>query len=282
MVKMTIFAAYQNAKKELEKAGIEDYGFEARQIIRHVTGLSNADIMAKYNEQLSPLQQTVYNDVISRRKNHYPLQYLLGCWSFYGLEFFVGEGVLTPRADTETAVDVALDFLKDKQGARVLDLCSGSGCIAIAVAANSGAKVDAVEKYDEAFAYLEKNIKKNNADVTALKEDIFDFKPDKKYDLIVSNPPYIAADEMDEIDTETSFEPDTALYGGEDGLMFYRFIAEYYKDYIKEGGQIVFEVGFTQAVQVTEILKQNGYTDISIKEDLNGVQRVVYGTLKNI
>ncbi|MBQ0084034.1 MAG: peptide chain release factor N(5)-glutamine methyltransferase [Clostridiales bacterium] len=282
MVKMTIFAAYQNAKKVLEEAGIEEYGFEARQIIRHVTNLSNSQIITQYNDQLTPLQQTVYNDILNRRKNRYPLQYILGCWSFYGLEFFVGDGVLTPRADTEVLVDASLELIKGREKPQVLDLCSGSGCIAVAIAKNSDSEVWAVEKYDEAFAYLEKNIKKNGANVTALKEDIFCFTPDKSYDLIVSNPPYIAADEMEEVNPEATFEPDTALYGGEDGLMFYRFIAENYKQYLKKGGYLAFEVGFKQAAAVTEIMQAAGFSDIKTREDLNGIQRVVYGTLNNL
>ncbi len=280
MVKLTIFAAYNNAKKDLQKAGIENFGFEARQIIKHITGYNNTQIMAKYNEQLSPLQQTIYNELMQKRKNHYPLQYMLGCWDFYGLEFFVGEGVLSPRADTEALVDTALEELKGKSGAEVLDLCSGTGCIAIAIAKNSDARLTALEKYEKALGYLKKNVKKHKADIEVIEADVFDFTPSKKYDLIVSNPPYIAADEMEEMNTETSFEPDTALYGGEDGLMFYRHIVQSFKHYIKKGGKLMLEVGFRQAETVSEILKTNGYTDIGVKEDYNGIQRVVFGTVK--
>ena len=226
MQKLTIFNAYNQAKKALQKAGIESYGFEARQIIRHITGLSNSEIISKCNEPLTPYQQMMYNSVIERRASRYPLQYILGEWSFYGLDFYVGEGVLCPRPDTETLVDIALEFLKDKPKAEVIDLCSGSGCIAIAVAKNSGAAVTAVEKYDTPFTYLEKNIERNGANVTAVKQDIYAYMPEQKFDLILSNPPYVSADEMETIDAETAFEPDTALYGGEDGLSFYRHIAE--------------------------------------------------------
>lgn len=282
MNRLTIFAAWNQAKKELKNAGIDSYSFEARQIIRHITGLDNAAIMAKYNEQLSPLQQTMYNDVLRRRASHYPLQYLLGEWSFYGLDFYVGEGVLIPRADTETLVDAALDFLKERTSADVIDLCSGSGCIAVAVAKNSSATVDALEKYDVPFSYLQRNIKRNGASVTPIKEDVFAFIPDKKYDLVLSNPPYVSADEMDIIDTETSHEPDTALYGGEDGLSFYRFLAENWKKYIKTGGMLMFEVGFRQADAVSEIMRAAGFTDIGTREDAGGIQRVVFGTVKQL
>lgn len=282
MVKKTIFTAYGEAKQRLKAAGIEPYGFEARQIIRHITGYDNQQIMMKYNEQLTPLQLTFFNDVLARREKHYPLQYLLGTWSFYGLDFFVGDGVLIPRADTETLTDTALEFLKDKNGARMLDLCAGSGCIAISVCKNADVTADAVEKYDIPFEYLQKNIKKHGVRVNAVQDDVFSFEPTVKYDIIVSNPPYVSAAEMEEIDTETSFEPDTALYGGEDGLMFYRLIAGRYVNYIKHGGMLAVEVGYKQARQVSEIFKAAGLENVGTKKDTGGIQRVVFGTVKNV
>lgn len=282
MVKKTIFTAYGEAKQRLKAAGIEPYGFEARQIIRHITGYDNQQIMMKYNEQMTPLQLTFFNDVLARREKHYPLQYLLGTWSFYGLDFFVGDGVLIPRADTETLTDTALEFLKDKNGARMLDLCAGSGCIAISVCKNADVTADAVEKYDIPFEYLQKNIKKHDVRVNAVQDDVFSFEPTVKYDIIVSNPPYVSAVEMEEIDTETSFEPDTALYGGEDGLMFYRLIADRYVNYIKHGGMLAVEVGYKQARQVSEIFKAAGLENVGTKKDAGGIQRVVFGTVKNV
>lgn len=280
MQKLTIFNAYNQAKKALQKAGIESYGFEARQIIRHITGLSNSEIISKCNEPLTPYQQMMYNSVIERRTSRYPLQYILGEWSFYGLDFYVGEGVLCPRPDTETLVNTALEFLKDKPKAEVIDLCSGSGCIAIAVAKNSDAAVTAVEKYDTPFTYLEKNIERNGANVTAIKQDIYAYVPEKKYDLILSNPPYVSADEMETIDAETAFEPDTALYGGEDGLSFYRHIAENWKKHLKKGGMLAVEVGINQADRVSDIFQAVGFKNIGTANDLSGVQRVVFGTVE--
>lgn len=282
MVKMTLFKAYNDAKKKLKAAGIEAYGFEAREIMRHLTGYTNAQIINKYDEQLTPYLQTIYNSIMEKRLNHYPLQYILGCWSFYGYEFLVGEGVLIPRADTETLVDVALDYLKNKKEAKVLDLCSGSGCVAVAIEKNSDATVTAVEKFDTPFQYLERNIAHNKSNVTAVKEDVFSFSTDERYDLIVSNPPYISAEEMEIIDTETSFEPDTALYGGEDGLLFYRLITSRYKRFLKDGGMLALEVGFAQAEAVKTLMRDSGYTEIGTKEDINGIQRVVFGTVKKV
>ncbi len=281
-MKMNIFTAYNEAKKSLKSAGIEPYSFEARQIIKHITDMSNSEILSHYSDPLTPLQQTIYNNIIERRCKRYPLQYMLGEWSFYGLDFFVGEGVLIPRCDTEILVDTALELLDGKPEADVLDLCSGSGCVAVAIAEKAEARVTAVEKYDTAFGYLIKNIERYGNKVEAVKGDIFNPQSDKKYDLIVSNPPYVSAEEMGIIDTETTYEPDTALYGGEDGLMFYRAITQLWKTALKPGGKLAFEVGFKQAGAVVAIMTACGYTDIEIRKDLEGNQRVVFGTLKAI
>lgn len=282
MVKLTVFNAYNNAKKQLAKAGIESYAFEARQIIRHITGYTNSEIMARYNEHLTPFQQTIYNNILERRAERYPLQYILGEWSFYGLDFYVGEGVLVPRPDTEILVDTALEFLKEKQNPQVLDLCSGSGCIAVAVAKNSSAQVDAVEKYEIPFGYLKKNIERNNAAVNPVMGDLFELEITKKYDLIVSNPPYISAAEMETVSPETAFEPDAALYGGEDGLLFYRIIANKWAGALKGGGMLAVEIGANQADAVKEIFTNAGFENIGVKKDYAGIQRVIFGTVKNL
>ncbi len=280
MSKVTVFSAYNETKKALKQAGITPANFEAKQIIRYVTGYTNSEILSHYNESLSPLKVTTLNSIVNRRLQHYPLQYILGEWSFYGLNFYVGEGVLIPRADTEILVETAIEFLKDKKDAAALDLCSGSGCVAVAISNETGIHVDAVEKYAAAYEYLEKNIKRNTARVNPILADIYEFCPDKKYDIIVSNPPYVSAKGMDIIDTETSFEPDSALYGGEDGLLFYECIASRYKKYIKQGGMLALEVGFDGAQAVIQILKNHGFSNIGTKNDYGGVQRVVFGTVE--
>lgn len=280
MSKQTIFYLYNETKKALAAAGITPANFEAKQIIRYVTGYTNSEILSRYNEQLSPLKITALNSIVNRRLQHYPLQYILGEWSFYGLDFYVGEGVLIPRADTEALVETALDFLKDKREAVALDLCSGSGCVAVAISKNACVSVDAVEKYEAAYEYLEKNIKRNAANVTPILADVFDFVPDKKYDIIVSNPPYISAAGMDIIDEETTHEPDSALYGGEDGLIFYHTIANRYRKFLKNGGMLAVEIGFDQASSVSKILKLNGYKNVGVKKDYGENDRVVFGTVE--
>lgn len=280
----TIFESYNNCKKELEKAGIEDYVFESKQIIKHITGYSNAQILQKYTEQLTEFQENNLTVIIKQRLIRYPLQYILGRWNFFGREFFVGPGVLIPRSDTETVMDVCLEFIKGKEKADVLDLCAGSGCIGITIKGECPkSQVTLVEKYDEAISYTQKNAKHNNIDVKIVKGDVLEgCECENKYDLIVSNPPYITAEDMKSLQPEVQFEPKTALDGGEDGLLFYRAITEKYKNSLKENGVLVFEVGINQSQSVKEILRENGFKDISSRKDLNDIERVVFGTVQAI
>lgn len=277
---MTIFEAYNDCKKQLQTAGIEDYVFESKQIIKHITGFNNTQILAKYTQPLNEFQQNNLTAIIKQRIIRYPLQYILRRWNFFGREYFVGPGVLIPRSDTETLIDVCLETLKEKNNPSVLDLCAGSGCIGITIKCeHSNANVSLVEKYDEALEYTTKNALHNNADVTIVKGDVLKTEgASGKYDLIVSNPPYINDADMKTLQPEVVFEPETALAGGEDGLKFYRHIAKSYKSYLNNGGVLAFEVGINQADDVVKILKQNGYDKIQTRKDYSEIDRVVFGT----
>lgn len=278
----SIFEAYNKCKKELLDAGIEDCVFEAKQIIKHITGLNNAQILSNYTKKLTQYEQNNLTAIIKQRKVHYPLQYIFGKWGFYGREYAVGPGVLIPRADTETLIDKALGILKDKENPKILDLCTGSGCIGITLALEkTDADVTLLEKYQEASRYAYKNIIDNKAENIMLYEgDVLKGdKNDGEYDLIVSNPPYINAEDMKTLQPEVEFEPVTALDGGDDGLMFYRAIIENYAKSIKKGGSIVFEVGIRQADGVAELLEKAGFSLIGKAKDLGEVERVVFGTL---
>lgn len=277
---MTIFEAYNTTKQRLKKVGIEDYVFEAKEIIKAVTGLNASQILTLYNKRLSEYEENNLTAVIHQREIRYPLQYIFGRWDFYGRSFFVGPGVLVPRADTETLVDEALDYLKGINNPKILDLCAGSGCIGITLAKEiPESEVYLVEKYDEALNYLNKNIRLNNCEnAFAVKGDIFEGAlNDKEYDLIVSNPPYIPKKEMEIISPETRFEPETALLAEDDGLQFYKAIVKRYTPCLKKGGMLAFEFGIDQAGKIEKILKTEGFTDIKIKKDLNGKQRVITG-----
>ena len=281
---MTIFEAYNDCKNQLKAAGIEDFVFEAKQIIKHITGFNNSQILTKYMTPLTDFQKNNLIAIIKQRLIHYPLQYIFGKWNFYGRDFFVGPGVLIPRADTETLVDVCLECVKQKPSARVLDLCAGTGCIGITIKGEApSAEVTLVEKYDEAIFYLQKNTEYNNASVTLKQGDVLKTEgAEGIYDLIVSNPPYVDEKDMKSLQTEVTFEPPTALAGGADGLDFYRHIVKEYKKYLNENGIMAFEVGINQAQSVAEIMQQNGFIDVGVRKDLDGVDRVVFGTANNI
>ena len=280
---MNIFEAYNSTKKALLNAGIEDYVFEAKQIIKHITGLSSSEILMNYTNELSEYQSNNLTAIIRQRELRYPLQYIFGEWSFYGRDFYVGPGVLVPRADTETVIEVCLDYLKNKKEPKILDLCAGSGCIGITLAKETEDSICLMaEKYPEAMRYAEKNILLNKAEnVRVIAGDIFEGTASgEKYDLIVSNPPYISQNDMETVSPETKYEPETALLGGTDGLDFYRAITENYLGSLKQNGMLCFEVGIGQANDVKEILKSAGLCNIGVKKDLNGIERAVYANLK--
>lgn len=280
---MNIFEAYNKTKKELEAAGIEDYVFEAKQIIKHITGFSNSEILMNYTNRLTEFQSNNLTAIIKQRAIRYPLQYIFGEWAFYGREFFVGPGVLVPRADTETLVEVCLKYLKNSESPAVLDLCAGSGCIGITLALEKAdAAVTMVEKFPEAARYAERNIKRHGTDnVTLICGDVLNGAAnDKEYELIVSNPPYVPKNEMETVSPEVHYEPETALFGGEDGLDFYRAVITEYKKALKAGGMLAFEVGAGEAAAVEALLEDAGLKEINTEKDLGGICRAVYGIKK--
>ena len=275
---MTIFEAYNHIKQKLKAAGIEDSVFEAKAIIRHITGFTNSEILTKYTNELTEFQQNNLTVILRQREIRYPLQYILGEWAFYKYTFKVGVGVLVPRSDTEILVEECAEYLKNIEKPKVLDLCAGSGCIGISLAMDyPDSAVVLVEKYPEAKRYLDENITLNGAyNAMAILGDVFEGTANtEKYDLIVSNPPYIPPKEMEIISPETRFEPQTALLGGEDGLDFYRAIIKNYKNSLKDGGMLAFEVGINEAQKVLALLEENGFQETKITKDLNSVERVV-------
>lgn len=259
----------------LENGGIENARFEAQQLLKSA-GFDKTSLITEPNTELSGNIFKQIGAKVSRRLSGEPLQYILGEWEFYGLPFKVGEGVLIPRQDTETLVDAAARFLKERGERKTLDLCAGSGCIGIALAVCADAEVICVEKSERAFSYLKENIALNNASVKPILGDVFEDIPSGEFDLIISNPPYLSANDMRSLQKEVEFEPETALFGGEDGLDFYRRLLEIYPKKLKNGGMIAFEVGIGQDGAVCEMFRENSL-EPHVEKDLCGVNRVIYG-----
>lgn len=278
---MTVGEAKRYIIDELEFVS-DSANFEAAEILIFATGISRADLLFSGKEQISRGQLIRIKRLIKKRKKGIPLQYIIGEWEFYSLPFKVGKGVLIPRADTEILVDNALDYLsKTEQPQVVFDLCSGSGAIGIAIAHNRPLdKITLVEKSAKAFKYLKYNNRVNSTGCEEIFADALSWCPKEKCDLLVCNPPYIRTKVISALSKEVKREPKMALDGGRDGLYFYRQITARAKELIKHGGRIMFEIGFDEADEVSEILKQTGFTNIEIFKDYGGNDRVASGDFK--
>lgn len=274
---------YAFAKKTLSENGFDDANFEARLIAMHAFGVTQNQLLLKTAVCDDEEKLKNAHDMLMRRINHEPLQYILGTWQFFGLDFSVGKGVLIPRADTEILVETALEIIGNKS-LKVVDLCSGSGCIAVAINKNTQCDVTAVELSDDALDYLKVNCQINNANVKIIKGDVLDENFAAGFDavdVIVSNPPYLDYDDMKNLQEEVKHEPQMALFGGDDGLEYYRQITKIWKKNLDIGGYIIFEVGINQSGDVAKILAENGFESIKCVNDLNGIKRVVCAEYKN-
>ena len=265
---MVISELRQELEKMLKNAGIDEFPFEANEILKEVFGIAFTHGEADSNKVEKAFSYA------KKRAEHYPLQYIFGVWEFYGFPFSVGEGVLIPRPDTELLVETALKYLP--KGGRLLDLCSGSGCIPISASLKSGCKSVGIELSDKAYEFFEKNIALNGADelVTPVHGDIFSAPPMGVFDVITANPPYLTAQEMSALQEEVRFEPKTALFGGEDGLDFYRRIFTLYEPFLAENGVFIAEFGDGQADAVKALAEQSGFS-VQILNDLNKLPRAV-------
>lgn len=258
---------------------VETPDFEAQQIVRQVFDVSYSEILTGVKRMACPEQIKRIRDIVTRRCEHYPLQYLLGEWDFFGRPFLVGEGVLIPRADTEVLVEEALRFLEPLSAPKVLDLCSGSGCIGLTIALERpDAQVTAVEKSPAAFSYLTKNNELLCARAECVLGDALVVETaERPFDLIVSNPPYLTGQDMAELQAEVRFEPEEALYGEEDGLFFYRELTKLYVPNLCSKGMLAYEIGEGQQDAVSEMMAAASLKSICQTRDYNGIIRCVTG-----
>ena len=249
--------------------------FEANQLIEFVFGKTRLELGFDY--QVSEKDENKLLEYCAKRREGYPLQYILGFWQFFDMELEVGEGVLIPRGDTEDVCRAAFDYINEFATPVVLDLCSGTGAIALAIKKYCPeSSVVALEKYDEAYNYLEKNIKRTGLSILPIKGDVFNYDfviEEETFDVIISNPPYIDPDLEGKLQKEVSFEPRSALFAREQGMRFYKFISHYYKKCLKEGGYLIFEYGYDQAEKVKKLLFNEEYKIIKEIVDTSGNPR---------
>ena len=235
------------------------------------------------NKELSKEQYDLFLELIKDRLNGRPIAYIVGNREFMGLDFFVKEGVLIPRPDTEPLVEELIEICKMKNEVDILDIGTGSGAITISLAKYiEKSKLTSFDISDIPLEVGKKNAISNGVDhkIEFIKSDLFSAIKNKdiKFDIIVSNPPYIPKRDMDTLHIQVKdYEPYNALEGGEDGLDFYRDITEQSKDYLRSNGILAYEVGHDQAKEVSEIMRNNGYTKIYTKKDIQGIDRVVIG-----
>lgn len=261
----------------LEEAQIEDASLDAWYLLEHVTGMSRAGFILHGSEEEQESQAEQYMDLIRRRAAHTPLQHLTGTQQFMGIDFIVSEDVLCPRQDTELLVERVLAREKES-GLELLDVCTGSGCIAIALerlGQDRFETVDAVDLSPQALQIAEHNCAVTGAQVHLRQSDLLE-SVTGHYDVIVSNPPYIASQEVDRLMPEVrEHEPRMALDGGADGLDLYRRLAAGVPGHLKPGGRLYLEIGYDQGQSVPGLLLQAGFVRIGCHKDLCGLDRVV-------
>lgn len=273
---MTYREAMDLGEKVLKMADIADAKVDAWLLLEMVCKIDWNFYYLHLEDDLSEEQVSGYEIALKKRAEHIPLQYIVGETEFMGLRFKVNSSVLIPRQDTETLVEEALKVIEP--GMKVLDLCTGSGCIIISILHNiMNVEGDAVDISRQALNVAIENAKLNDVVVNFERSDLFD-NVTGTYDVIVSNPPYIPTAQVLKLMPEVqNFEPMEALDGKEDGLFFYRRIIQECGAYLKENGKILFEIGHDQGVMVSGMLRAAGFKNVTIKKDLSGNDRVVSG-----
>ena len=271
---MTVREALRKSADRLAQAGVPDARLDAEYLLAELLHTDRLHLIADSGASLSDAHLNAYEQWLARRERREPLQYILGTQPFMGCMLAVSPAALIPRADTECLCEAALAVLKP--GMRVLDLCTGTGALAIALKKHCpGAEVCASDLSEDALALAGENADRNGTDVRFFAGDLFTPLHGERFDLIVSNPPYIPRGELPGLQAEVRFEPDMALDGGEDGLDFYRRIAAETPGYLNPGGWLMLEIGSTQAQDVSRLLQEHGFSEIKILPDLAGLDRVV-------
>ena len=283
--KLTLEQLYRQGRKTLAQSPSigEDAGFEALLLFQKVFHLSREELLLQGNHLPSPAQEQEYAALLEKKLAGEPLQYLLGEWEFFGYPFAVGPGVLIPRPETELLVELVLEHLSGTTAPKVLDLCSGTGCIPITIAMEHPDTVCVgVELSEEALPYFRRNLELNHCDrVTIIPGDVLHLPAHPEltgpFHVVISNPPYIARKELPQLQKEVLREPQMALDGGDDGLLFYRRLPEIAFSLLAPGGLLAMEIGEDQGDAVAALTRQAGFQQVKVHQDPAGHDRVVTG-----
>lgn len=278
---------YLDARRELRKAGVEQAQLEARELLCFAADKTREQFLRDLQLYASDFVCDRFRELLSRRLAGEPVAYIIGEWEFYGLTLDICRDVLIPRADTETLVERALEYLSGRTDhVRILDLCAGSGCIGLALAHHyPNSTVVLADWSEDALRVSRQNIRRcgMSGQVSTARVNAMEVPPPllSEFDLIVCNPPYIPTGDLAGLDVSVKqYEPHMALDGGADGLDFYRAIAQKWKIAINDGGKLIFEIGYDQAPQVEHVMTANGYEEIQTTKDPGDHWRVVEGTVK--
>ena len=275
---------YLDIRSRLKKAGCAGASLEARELVCCGSGKTKEEFFRDAPLYVAPETEQAILALVERHLNGEPVAYLIGEWEFYGLPLDISEAVLIPRPDTEVLASQAIEFVQSQGVCRVLDLCAGSGCIGLAIAANAPeCRVLLGDISESAVRICRQNIRRNalTGQVTVMTMNALEPPPRAigEFQCIVSNPPYIPRTDIETLDNSVkNFEPYLALCGGEDGYDFYTAIIRYWKNALAIGGRMYFEVGIGQADTVLRMMRAEGFGDLQIIPDLQGIPRVVYGT----
>ncbi|MDU6984752.1 MAG: peptide chain release factor N(5)-glutamine methyltransferase [Terrisporobacter othiniensis] len=280
---MTIKEIIIRYSKELEEISPTPR-LDVETLLQKVLDVDRLYILLNLDKSLSDDEEKLFNKFIEERLSNRPIAYIVENREFMGLDFYVKEGVLIPRPDTEVLVEEVIELGKDKGPINILDIGTGSGAITVSLAKYLvNAKITSVDISDIALEIGEKNAQSNDVDdrITFIKSDLFtNIDKDMKFDIIVSNPPYIKKEVIETLDKQVKdFEPYNALEGGIDGLDFYRAITTQGKNYLNKGGILAYEVGHDQSEDVSKLMEKDGYTNIYTRKDLQQIDRVVIGSV---
>jgi release factor glutamine methyltransferase len=271
-----IYDLILEAENLLKTANIKTPKSDIEIFLSNILKIKRSNIPLIRDKSLSSAQMSTFKKYINRRLKREPTAYIIGSCGFMGLDFKVNKNVLIPRPETEIMVEKVLDFIKENEKKSLLDLCCGSGAIAISL--SKLWQLDYICAVDISIAALKiatKNASLNKANINFIKSDLFSNLNGKVFDVIVSNPPYISADEFKYLEPELNYEPRKALIAKENGLFFYRLIALQAKQFLNKSGAIFIELNSNLYLQIKEIFKSNGYKNIEIIKDYSNLNRVL-------